>query len=392
MADDLRKPLGLPAAPGSRRRIPGAAVLVGLLAVVVVLAIGGAAYLASRNDESTAVATINGAPTGPGGISPEITGSILKAPARAAPGAAPAAPGAPGLTEMTATGGVSGVDDGEVVIHDPSVPPPVRLAAAPREDLVEKGRYGLLPRIGDDGARAIDVYARPAETIPPGSHRIAIVIGGIGVSSDTTEQAIENLPGAMTLAFAPYGDELGGALLKARSAGHEILLQVPLEPFDYPQNNPGPHTLTADASTAENIDRLHWLMSRMTTYVGVVNYMGARFTGDADRLAPILAEIGGRGLLYLDDGSSARSATATAAGNKVPYLRADVVLDGDADASGIDARLGQLEAIARERGYAIGVATAFPASIDKIAAFAKTAGDHGIVFVPLSSLVQSGRT
>ena len=99
---------------------------------------------------------------------------------------------------------------------------------------------------------------------------------------------------------------------------------------------PARNTLTVDATAAKNIDRLHWLMSRVTNYVGVVNYMGARFTGETDAMTPVLAEVGHRGLLYLDDGSSARSQAVALAGN-TPVLRADVVLDADLTPAAIDA-------------------------------------------------------
>ena len=194
------------------------------------------------------------------------------------------------------------------------------------------------------------------------------------------------------MAFAPYGSNLPTTLARARAAGHEILLQIPLEPFDYPQDNPGPHTLTVAASTSENIDRLRWIMCRITTYVGVMNYMGGRFTSSAKALAPVLAEIGGRGLLYVDDGSSAQSKAEDAAHGSVPYLKADLVLDGDASPDAIDAQLNQLAAIARERGFALGTATAFPVSIDRIAAFAKQASEHGIAIVPVTALSGMNRS
>jgi polysaccharide deacetylase 2 family uncharacterized protein YibQ len=147
--------------------------------------------------------------------------------------------------------------------------------------------------------------------------------------------------------------------------------------------------LTVDASDEENLDRLHWLLGRMTNYVGVVNYMGGRFTGERDQMASVLGEIGRRGLLYLDDGSSARSRAVEVAGG-TPVLRADVVLDADLAPDAIDARLDQLRAIARERGYAIATATAFPATLDRVAEFARTAGDRGVRLVPLSALAKSG--
>lgn len=37
---------------------------------------------------------------------------------------------------------------------------------------------------------------------------------------------------------------------RAREAGHEILLQLPMEPFDYPDSDPGPQTLLASAAPA----------------------------------------------------------------------------------------------------------------------------------------------
>ena len=64
---------------------------------------------------------------------------------------------------------------------------------------------------------------------------------------------------------------------KARQAGHEVLLQIPLEPLDYPSKDPGPHTLLTTLPPDENFKRLQWLMSRFTGYVGITNHMGAKF-------------------------------------------------------------------------------------------------------------------
>jgi hypothetical protein len=235
----------------------------------------------------------------------------------------------------------------------------------------------------------MDAYARPLDAqTADGGRRIAIVVGGIGIAADGSEAAVE-LPGAVTLAFAPYGKNLAAMLARARASGHEILLQLPLEPYGYPGNDPGPHTLTVGASAEENIDRLHWLMSRITTYVGVTNYLGARFTSEETALAPLLDEIGGRGLLYLDDGSSGMSKADRQAKGKAPFARADFVLDAVTEAAAIDAKLAQVEAIARQRGYAIATATAFPVTIERIAEFVKSATERGFEIVPLTALVES---
>jgi hypothetical protein len=237
----------------------------------------------------------------------------------------------------------------------------------------------------------MDAYARPTGPDSSG-RRIAIIVGGIGINESGTDAAIESLPGTVTLALAPYGKDLPRTLARARAAGHEILLQIPLEPFGYPNNDPGPHTLTVAASAEENLERLHWLMSQATTYVGVMNFLGARFTSEETALEPVITEIGNRGLLYFDDGSSGMSRADTLAKGRAPFARADAVLDALTEAKAIDDRLAEVEAIARRRGYAIATATAFPITIERIAEFAKSAADRGIEIVPLTALVDPGRT
>ena len=365
---DLNQPLGLPPErkPSGRRLY----LIAGGAAAAVSVAALGAWLLIPGYKGPTATAVINTPPAGTSQIAPDRTGSIVPPP--------PA-----GLTEVNPTGSLT--DVGKVVISDPSHPAPIQLASLPRDDLIEKTADGLLPRIGNDGTRPLDVYARPSDA-SAGDTRIAIVIGGIGIDADGSTRAIQSLPGQITFAFAPYGEGLPKLAAAARNAGHELLLQIPLEPYNYPTTNPGPNTLTADATPAVNVDRLHWLLGRITNYVGVVNYMGARFTGEADAMKPVIGEIGGRGLLYLDDGSSARSKAGEIAGNTTPFLRADVILDADLSPAAINARLTQLLAIAKERGYAIATGTAFPATIEQVAAFARTAADKGITLVPVSAL------
>ena len=129
-------------------------------------------------------------------------------------------------------------------------------------------------------------------------------------------------------------------------------------------------------------------LGRMAGYVGVVNYLGARFTADQQAMEPVLRELASRGLLYLDDGSSPRSATELAAG-RAPFLRADAVLDASLTSDAIDAALANLVSIAKARGFAIATATAFPLSVKEIADFASSAAGKGVVLVPVTALLDS---
>jgi uncharacterized protein len=159
-----------------------------------------------------------------------------------------------------------------------------------------------------------------------------------------------------------------------------------MEPFDYPDNDPGPHTVTARGKPQENLDRLHWAMGRFAGYIGVVNFMGAKLTADEAAFSPILREIGSRGLVFLDDGSSSRSAAgAVAATAQVPAARADIVLDGTPVAETIDKELARLEEVARKRGFAIGTASALPLTVERIARWARALEAKDIQLVPVSA-------
>jgi polysaccharide deacetylase 2 family uncharacterized protein YibQ len=173
----------------------------------------------------------------------------------------------------------------------------------------------------------------------------------------------------------------------ARHRGHEIVLQIPLEPFDFPQVNPGRNTLTVDAGAEENIHRLHWTLSRITNYTGVMNYMGARFTTDADAMTAVMAELGKRGLAYVDDGSSARSVAADLARkNGVPYAEGDDAIDASRERGDILKKLDELERTARAKGFAIGTGSAFAVTVDAVTSWVAEAKKRGIEIVPISAV------
>ena len=224
-----------------------------------------------------------------------------------------------------------------------------------------------------------------ASVTSPGS--LAIVIGGLAVSQTGTQAAIAKLPGEVTLAFAPQGNSIGRWMQAARQSGHEVVMQVPLEPFDYPSVNPGRNTLTVSATPDENLKSLRWALSRTTNYTGVMNYMGARFSADATAMEPFMAELGRRGLAYVDDGSSARSlAPDLALKDGVPFVAGDTAIDAVQDRGAILKKLDALEATARAKGSAVGIGSAFDLTVDTVAAWVLEAKKRGIEIVPISAV------
>jgi len=259
--------------------------------------------------------------------------------------------------------------------------------------LLEKSRYGMIPVVAD-GLKPFTVYAAEADRAKAARMpTVSIVVGGLGVGAAKTTDAIMKLPPAVTLAFTPYGSDPGKLAERARAQRHEILLQVPMEPFDYPDNDPGPQTLLTTLSPDQNLDRLYWHLSRFQGYAGIANFMGARFVSADAVMQPIVREAAKRGLGYLDDGSAPRSVAASlAAAQTMPFAKADISIDAVPTAAEIDRALAKLEDLAKERGTAVGIASALPISIERIGVWIKTLESHGIMLVPLTTAMLKSKS
>ena len=394
-ADDLSAPLGQKTAGGKRRfRLP----FTGMQALAMVLGLFLATFA------GFALFSYN-----PLGGEPVVRVALPQATSGEKPAAAhsgtaePMAKAAPkqsaGGEQKTVTiiDGSSGARHDVTISGDgddkgaPDAPPAMMAGIDPR--LLEKSRYGMIPVIAD-GLKPFTAYAGEADRAKAAKMPVvAIVVGGLGVGAAKTTDAIMKLPPAVTLAFTPYGSDPGKLAERARAQRHEILLQIPMEPFDYPDNDPGPQTLLTSLNPEQNLDRMYWHLSRFQGYAGIANFMGGRFVVADAGMQPIIREAAKRGLGYFDDGSAPRSVAAPlAASQAMPFARADVTIDSVPTAAEIDRALANLESLAKERGLAIGVASALPISIERIGAWAKALDSRGIMLVPLTTAMLKSKS
>lgn len=278
--------------------------------------------------------------------------------------------------------------NGQIVVRSPTAAEfNARTAHLPVKEMVEESSFGPLPKRSADGRRPMDAYARPWSGAR--GARVAIVIGGLAVSQTGTQKAVTALPAEVTLAFASQGNSIGRWMTEARNRGHEVLMQLPMEPFDYPQVDPGRDTLLVDAAPEENRENLHRVLAKTTNYTGVMNYLGARFTSEPVALGPIMAELGQRGLLYLDDGTSARSVADQLSKEKgAAFAASDTVIDAERERGAILKKLDELERTARAKGTAIGTGSAFDVTVEAVAQWVSEATKRGIEIVPVSALVE----
>jgi hypothetical protein len=252
--------------------------------------------------------------------------------------------------------------------------------------LLEDGPFGPLPRIGPDGRRPLFAYARPFNFEDP-RPKVAVLVLGLGLQAALFDAALA-LPGPIGLQLSPYAPDLPALVERARRAGHEVLLALPLEPADYPASDPGPHTLLTDNTREENLQRLDWVLARAPGYVALAGG-GARFAA-SNHAAAALDVLARRGLALIELGASQLEHAAAAAG--LPYASAPHAIDQDPSALAIDFALAGLEAEALARGSALGVAQDYPVSLERLRRWAATLEDKGLILAPVSAVLieQSG--
>lgn len=262
----------------------------------------------------------------------------------------------------------------------PAVPP-----GAVETAMLEDSRYGKLPRVAADGRRPLDAYARRGAAAGP---RVALVVGGLGVGKEQTAAAIGGLPPEVTLAFAPYPADVGEMIAAARKAGHEVLLQAPMEPFAYPQNDPGPQTLLTSLPAAANLERLRWALGRASGYVGVAPLAGDRFLAADDALSPVFIELARRGLMFVGQGGRDARFAGVAERSGLAAAAASAPVDQVPDAAAIDAALADLERTAKAKGVAVGWAGASPLTLKRIEAWRVGLKERGVSLAPVTAALK----
>src|ERR1700737_2075762 len=396
MADDLSNPLGQETVRRKRRfRLPftGIQALAVLLGLFLVTFVGFAIFNDNPlgGEPIVRIAIRQPAPAG--------EKAAAAASSDAVPNAKPAAkqPEAGEQKTVTIIDGSSGARHSVVISGGDA--DKAEADAAPGtmagidERLLEKSRYGMIPVVVD-GLKPFTVYAAEADRAKAAKMPVvSIVVGGLGAGAAKTTDAIMKLPPAVTLAFTPYGSDPAKLAERARAQRHEILLQIPMEPFDYPDNDPGPQTLLTSLAPEQNLDRMYWHLSRFQGYAGIANFMGGRFVVTEAVMQPIVREAAKRGLGFLDDGSAPHSVASTlASGQSVPFARADLSIDAVPTAAEIDRALAKLENLAKEHGTAVGIAAALPVSIERIGVWIKALEGHGIMLVPLTTAMLKSKS
>ncbi|MHC8509594.1 MAG: divergent polysaccharide deacetylase family protein [Rhodospirillales bacterium] len=213
------------------------------------------------------------------------------------------------------------------------------------------------------------------------------MIDDVGLNRARTKEIIA-LDAPLTLSFLTYAGHLPEQTRAARARGHETMLHVAMEPMGR-DADPGPGALLTSHSEAEILRRLRAGLGRFEGIAGVNNHMGSRFTAERASLMTVMAELGARGLFFLDSRTSARSVAAGVASEfGVPFAVRDVFLDDAADSKTTAQRLAETEALARRQGHAVAIGHPRDATLAALRAWIPQARARGVVIAPVSAVIR----
>ena len=218
----------------------------------------------------------------------------------------------------------------------------------------------------------------------PGKLRIAIIIDDLGLQRAASDRVVA-LPAPLTLAIMSYAKDAQVLAREARAAGHELLLDVPMEPEGHA--NPGPHALTMAQTQVEFERQLAWALDRFEGYVGINNHMGSRVTAAGEQMSWLFEELDRRGLMFVDSRTTKNTvAPMLAAHFGLPFAERDVFLDNEFGAGAVVAQLKVLEAEARRNGFAVAIGHPHRRTIAALQAWIPTLAEKGIDLVPVSAI------
>lgn len=253
--------------------------------------------------------------------------------------------------------------------------------ADPDAALLQRTAYGKAPRVAEDGRRAAKVYARPFT--PGDDPHVALIVGGLGLNRALTERAIDELPPNVTLAFAPYAKDLDFWAKRAREAGHEFMIELPMENRSGEGEALGPATLLTSRDQAQNLQRLDWILSRAEGYFGVTNYLGAHFSADRDAVDPVLARVAAAGLVYVDDTGALKGRK----GEGVATVSRLIDPGFGAEKTRTARDLDSLEKYAARSGEALGKTYVNADTLDALVDWADGLSSRGLALAPASAVL-----
>lgn len=261
------------------------------------------------------------------------------------------------------------------------------LPKAPIAGLTRQSRYGPVPIKGSSSA--LTAYKRPFQR-QAGKTPVSLIIGGLGVNNGLTQDAIEQLPADVTLSFAAHSVGLQGWIDKSRAAGHEVLLEIPMDSASFDPAEPGAEkTLLTTVVAAENGQRLDWMMSRAQGYAGLINFNGDIFLTRVDMATPYMEHLSKSGVGFFTDGAfDTPSLPGIAQSTGQPFKSGNGLIDPHPVRRVIAARLSSLSQTAKSGSHPVGVGFVYPETLTEVKSWIATLEEQNLQLAPATSALK----
>lgn len=221
--------------------------------------------------------------------------------------------------------------------------------------------------------------------------RLALIINDYG-DAGTASRDFAELPGTFTAAVRSNVSDAKARADEARRAGMEVIVNLPLEPKNFPTYDPGADAVLVDLSGREIRRIVANAVDKLRPVTGVKTYMGSLAIEDRDVMRPVLEELAKEKLFFVDATGSTYSTTRELAHEiRLPhYLISSIneVDEGHTSAGTIGIRFDSLVGTCRAKGYAIGIIHANPATVEVLRRRLPQLAREGIVVMGLSEVMK----
>jgi len=227
----------------------------------------------------------------------------------------------------------------------------------------------------------------PLKTEAPA--RIAIIIDDLGFSAESARLVL-SLEVPFTVSVLPFYPYSKKSAELARNSGKEVLLHIPMEPINTPDEaQPGKGVLISGSSPEEIGRQVGAELSELPFVSGVSSHMGSLFTTDSEGMRALFQVLHQQGLFFVDNLTTNKTVTKKVAGEVgLKYFQRNVFIDNVLSRDSIIKQLELAEKIARRKGQAIAVGHPHPETVSALKAWIPKAKAAGITFVRVSELFE----
>jgi polysaccharide deacetylase 2 family uncharacterized protein YibQ len=235
-------------------------------------------------------------------------------------------------------------------------------------------------------ARAPVAPPEPKPTPHPGHGSIVLILDDVGFEHQPIDQAMRIDPN-VNFSILPNGTEAQAFAERLSAHGFELLCHLPMEPIDYPKQQPGANAIFTSMTDAEIAATTRRNVESVPRARGVNNHMGSRATLDSRVMRDVLNALP-KDLYFIDSKTSGGSIAGRMAKEmNIPTASRNVFLDDVQSERAVRRQIEMLSSIAAERGVAVGIGHPYPVTIRVLNELAPSLRARGFRFVRASEAV-----